>query len=509
MDIVLRMTGLSGTTAARRVGLGAPGRQVELLWVLGLSLAAAVVGVALAHSTLIQVAILVAALPIAIALAMRSPGSLILGLAVWLVAMGTVRRLLLGSGSTALLGDPLLLIEPAVLLLLTAVAAGRGAFRDRTLLAKGVLALNLLALIEAVNPLQGGLTVGLAGLLFVLVPMLAFWIGRSLGGDRTIRLLFRLLAYLALPAAAYGLGQTYLGFPSWDERWIQTAGYAALNVGGVIRAFGSFSSSAEYASFLGVGIVVWFALSRRVRAAPIALVAMALLGTAIFLDSSRGVVVLTVAALGVMAAAMARVRMATAAIWGIAALGLLFLLGSHVVPSGPVSGSTAALVQHQIDGLTQPLNPQDSTLGVHFSELVFGVKSAVTHPLGYGTGAINLAASKFGGTAQATEVDPSNAGSAFGLLGLIAYLVVAISGLAASYRVASARRDWLAIAVLGLIVVTFLQWLNGGQYAVAWLPWLALGWVDSQWDKVGVAYTGRLAHATAMGETCQASSASE
>jgi hypothetical protein len=31
---------------------------------------------------------------------------------------------------------------------------------------------------------------------------------------------------------------------------------------------------------------------------------------------------------------------------------------------------------------------------------------------------------------------------------------------------------------LGLLVVMVLQWLNGGQYAVALLVWLTLGWLD-------------------------------
>jgi hypothetical protein len=28
--------------------------------------------------------------------------------------------------------------------------------------------------------------------------------------------------------------------------------------------------------------------------------------------------------------------------------------------------------------------------------------------------------------------------------------------------------------------LTFLQWLNGGQYAIAFLLWLTFGWIDRQ-----------------------------
>lgn len=482
----LRLTGLN-----RRLA------DPELVATLALVLSATLAGVALAHPSLTQVVLLAAALPIALGLALRSPRALILTLACWLVALGTLRRLLLGRGSTALFGDPLLLVEPVVLALLAAVAWGKGAGRDRSRLGQAVLVLCLLALIEAANPLQGGLKVGLGGLLFVLVPMLGFWVGRSICDDTTMRRLLVILALLALPAAAYGLAQTYVGFPSWDTRWIQTDGYAALNVGGVIRAFASFSSAAEYASFLGVGIAVWFAMARHPRALPVALPAVALLGTAVFLDSSRGVVVLAVVAIGVMAAALAGVRLVPAALCGLGALALLLLGASHLGGEAAGAGATGALVAHQVGGLAHPFNGQDSTLSLHLSELVSGLKGAVTAPWGHGTGSITLAASKFGGSVQGTEVDPSNAGQAFGLPGLVAYLVVAVLGLTRAYRVAARRRDFVAVALLGVLAVTFLQWLNGGQYAVAWLPWLALGWVDRAHAGLGATTSAQPAGASA------------
>jgi hypothetical protein len=65
-----------------------------------------------------------------------------------------------------------------------------------------------------------------------------------------------------------------------------------------------------------------------------------------------------------------------------------------------------------------------------------------------------------------------------GLPGLIAYLVVLFAGMFRVYGIARLRRDDLALAALGVVTVTALQWLNGGQYAVAVLPWLVLGWAD-------------------------------
>ncbi len=130
----------------------------ETVAVLGLA-GAALFGVLLAASVSLHILLALAVLPLVLAVVWRSPRTTILGLAFWLVALGLVRRLI-GSGSSTGLGDPLLLVAPAVLVLLFVVACGRGALRSRTPLANAVGLLSLLALVEAANPLQGGLTVG-------------------------------------------------------------------------------------------------------------------------------------------------------------------------------------------------------------------------------------------------------------------------------------------------------------------------------------------------------------
>jgi hypothetical protein len=91
---------------------------------------------------------------------------------------------------------------------------------------------------------------------------------------------------------------------------------------------------------------------------------------------------------------------------------------------------------------------------------------------------VTLAGTKFGGAEASTEADPSNAAVAWGIPGLIAYLVISISGLLRGYQLAFIRRDWLAPAALAILILMLSQWLNGGQYAVAFLPWLLLGWID-------------------------------
>jgi hypothetical protein len=411
------------------------------------------------------------------AVGLVSPRLLVYVLVVWLAALGAARRLLTEisppGGS-----DVLLLVAPTGVFALLLAARARGAFRNRTRLANTVLVLGGLIVLGALNPLQGGLAVGLGGLLFLLVPLLWFWIGRALCDDVLLRNVFRLLVVLSVPAALYGIHQTFVGFPSWDEQWIRESGYQALNVYGVTRPFSSFSAASEYATFLAIGIVILVGLGLKMRFIAWTGVAIGLLAVAVFLQSGRGVVFVVALALALMAAA--RLRVSPVVAMGFGALGLLAVpyLTSQFAP-GSYRGEAAPLVQHQVEGLADPLSPETSTLQGHFDLVGLGIGNAFTSPLGVGTGAVTTAGTKFGGTSAGTETDPSNLSTALGLPGLLAYAVLLLVAFQRTYAVA-ARGDRLALIALGILTVTILQWFNGGQYAVAPIPWLVLGWLDGR-----------------------------
>jgi len=414
-----------------------------------------------------------------VGLVIRSPRLVLYLLLGWLSVLGLLRRLVTTFGPAGSLGDPLLLVAPAVWVLLAAVALSLGALRQRTPLANTVLLLTGLLTVSVVNPLQGSPFVGLAGFLLVVPPMLAFWVGRGLVDDLMLKKVAVLVAGLAIPAAAYGLIQTLSGFPPWDARWIADSGYAALNVGGVIRAFGSFASGAEYAGFLAIGIVTWLALGRGILRLPLTLAALALLGTALWFESSRGIIVLTSMAAVLLLLARRGVPLRWALLGAVAVLAALPWLISQVAPAQFSGNATGDLATHQVQGLTDPFG-QQSTLPTHIAMVTDGLQQAIANPLGLGVGAVTSAAGKYGGVVGGTEADPGNAAVAAGALGLVAYILTVFRGLPLAYRVAARRRDAVALAALGILSVTFLQWLNGAQYAVAPLPWLVLGWLDRQ-----------------------------
>jgi hypothetical protein len=414
-----------------------------------------------------------------VGIASRSPRLLLPATVVWLTALGLTRRVVteLGSGSHL---DPLLLVGPLGLALLAVSATRRGAMLGPSRLTKAVLILSLLILLGAANPLQGSILTGASSLLFVLVPTFGFWIGRVID-DRALRALFALLAALGVVVAVYGLLQTLSGFPSWDKHWIARVDLGSLDVGGVIRPFSTFSSAAEYAEYLCVAIAIWVAAAFRPRFAPISIVALALLVPALVLESSRGAAVIVLVATGVMLGAWRRVPLAVAAVIGALLLAALsFGLRSYAsTPTPTVGAGSATLVSHEVNGLTEPFNSQHSTLGAHLTLIGYGVREALRDPVGRGTGTVTIAGSTFGGTRFGTEADPSNMAVALGVPGLLAYLVVAVLALRVVYQNARVRRDVLSLAALGILIVTVLQWLNGGLYSVAFLPWVVLGWADS------------------------------
>lgn len=438
---------------------------------------AALTGLLVVHPAGLRLAMASAVGTLLVAIAVRAPRQTAYLLAAWLVALGTLRRLTTGLNDGSVAVDPLLAVAPFLFGVLGVLALRAGAARQRSPLTTTVIGLIGVLMLSALNPAQGGLQVGLTGVAVVVAPMLSFFVGRSLLTRQGIGRLLGVVAALAVPAAGYGLVQVFVGFPSWDQRWIDNQGYVALNLGNdVVRPFGSFASGQEFGTFVAVGLVILLAFSSGVRRA-VTIPAACLLSAAVWYESARTLLVTLVVAVGVMGAARAGWPIRRALLAGMAVLALLPSVAASLAPerfSNDASGTVAA---RNVEGLADPFG-ESSTLTAHFDAMTSGIRSAFTNPLGQGVGSITNAAATLGGAALGTESDPGNAGVAAGLVGLGLYLATVALGFARTYRLASRTRGPLDLAALGIITVTFLHWLTGGLYAVAWLPWFVLGWVD-------------------------------
>jgi hypothetical protein len=416
------------------------------------------VAASLLHPSGFRVALAAALSLLVFAVGTWAPRHLLYALVVWLASLGLVRRLI-SEVSPPGEADALLLVGPVAIAVLLLVTAQEERARPRTSLATAVLVLTM------------------------LVVLLAFWVGRKLCDDATLTSVIKLTGVLAIPAAGYGLGQVFLGFPPWDETWIRERGYESLSVfakdveGQAYRPFASFSSASEYAAFLGVATVIWLGYRLMTRRTAVAAGVVGLIAAAILYASSRGVVLGIMTALGLMFAARRRLPLGVAFL-AVAAF-LVVPFGVSRVVAGTVDDTSGGtLVAHQLQGFSDPLDPEKSTLALHLSIITEGVRSITAEPLGLGVGAVTLAGSKFGESARGTEADLSNVAVALGIPGLVAYLVFVVVAFTRTYRLAAARQEPLALVALGILTVTLLQLLNGAHYGAAFLPWLVLGWVE-------------------------------
>jgi hypothetical protein len=422
---------------------------------------------------------LVAALVFAVllvSLALTRPAAAVVATIVYLVLLAFMRRLLIPVTGGWFSADPMLLVGPLIAIVLLARLFGLERRRwAPDLLSKLVLAVLLLTIVEVANPSGNGVKAGITGLLFMAVPLLWFFVGRELVSDSLSDRLLSLVVVLGAAIGIYGVLQTQLGFPSWDAQWIDLGGFSSLNVGGVTRAFGTFSSFVEYGLFTGSALAVAYAMVLRGRA--VAIFALPPLAVALFLASYRASLITTAIAIVVLSGLRTR-HAWTAAIVTVCALGLGFA-GLKVFGGSLSSAGGNSLVAHQLGGITDPLNPENSTLTVHFGRMTEGCKSWITHLLGQGPAVTNNA-SGVGGSpfdqTQATEIDFSNAFVALGLPGGVLYLATIFGTLFFAVRSYFAGREAM-LPVIGLLIVGLGQWLTGGHYALSPLTWLLVGCV--------------------------------
>lgn len=465
----------------------------------GLVLAAGLVAGMLAMVPFVVRLLLAAAGAAAVlAAAEKRPRWLILALFAALPFLGFLRRLLIpvaGWSGT----DPLLLISPvAVVCLLGFWLVRRPGPALSTPMTRGVTLFILVAGIQMFNPLQG-LAVGPIGGLFAIPPLLWYYVGVQLADDSLLERLFTVTQVVALICGLYGLYQTFFGLLDVELMWVSLAGYNSLYVGNVIRAISTFASAAEYALYLNVGSVV--AVARAMQTGKVTyLLPMLIYVPALFLESSRGPVILLGLAVAVMFAIRGHSRFAVGVRFvAIAAASFLVIVAAAKVLQA--AGVGGPLVEHQVGGLLNPTDDEHSTANLHGEMFTEGIVRGIKNPFGRGVGSITLACSKFGSFCHNWEVDVSNAFYALGPAGGLPFLwlqVAALSTVIGWYR--RSRHPSLLI-VTGILLVALGQWWNSGYYVITPMVWLLIGYVNTfVWSrKQSCAEVGGTLHAGGTG----------
>ena len=394
--------------------------------------------------------------------------------------------------------DPLLLVGPAVVVIYVVNLAIQRIIPRDTPLARRLPWLLGLMVLEIFNPLQGGLMIGLSGALFFIVPVLWYFVGRRIGTEPVIINLFKIVVCVAVLAAAYGLYQTWFGFTESEKEWLTlTAAHnGAMDVFGTTRAFSFFTSPAEYAHFLGFGIVLCVCGIMQGKRRLFLL--LPFLGLAVFLTSSRGLIVIILTTCTVLWAAQGHTmrswipRVVLAAT--IAILGLVWSL--HQVQNINSSAQTQALIQHQTDGLLDPLNSEHSTAQVHTGMIGSGIIQGFTNPLGRGLGASNLASIKYSDNTSSNSSDNSSNGSSesdignvfisLGFVGGLLYLSILFLVLKCAFEFWRRSRSQVALGLLAILLVSMGQWTSIGEYSGFTLVWFCLGALDRlslEWNR--------------------------
>lgn len=416
------------------------------------------------------------------ALALLRPGTAVIATLVYLLFLGDIRRIVSERAGLAA-QDPLLVVGPVVVGLLFLRLLFERRIRPDTPLAKMVMGLTVFMALEIANPIQGGFTVGVAGALFYMVPLIWFWVGRSMPSEQVARDLTQIvIPIVAALAAVLGLYQTFYGFLSFEAHWVREQianGFASMVIGGsVVRAFSFFTSPGEYSTFLSVAVVCCAAPLIVGRRRWISLL-IPLIIWAIFLASVRGSIVLAVLAVLAMVSLTGRnsEQMITRAFLALVLGGGAMYFGLHRLQDMTSTSQRLEVLEgHVIDGL---LNPGESSATGHFQIAVWGIEEGLKNPLGEGLGATTMAAGKLGSHGMAGyENDIANMFASLGMFGGLLYVAIILYELYSVFVIWRDRRLFMALTVFGVLVSQLGYWLDGGRYSMLAIVWFLIGMMD-------------------------------
>jgi hypothetical protein len=401
---------------------------------------------------------------------------------IWLALLGEVRRDLIplvGYTET----DPLIVAAPFLAILHLLFLWYRKRIATDTKTRRWVAVLMVWMGFEALNPMQGGLLVGVSGIMFNMTPIFWFWIARSSGSLKSLRMLGAVVLTLAVVAGLVGLRQTYIGFSAAEQQWIEITKFTLAINGTVLRPMSTFCSPAEYSNFVGVGTAVAFAYF--LRGHRLALVLVVFLATALFLSSARSSTFTSIGASVILWALQGR----SMRVWaprlavGIAVIGAGGYYALHSVDTSSYDNTNKQLVSHEINGLTDPFG-KSSDGTAHATLVTGGVLTGITNPIGYGLGANTMAGLRLhdsSGTAKNAEFDIATMFATLGVIGGVAFVGSMVLTIRSAVSAWNYTRAIGPLVVVAIVVASFGSWLTAGHYEQGPMVWLSLGLLDGFW----------------------------
>ncbi len=398
--------------------------------------------------------------------------------------------------------DPIHLLTPIVTVFAMAVLMRKERLNIliATPLARPVSLLVLLFFLEIFNPLQGGLVVGLSGALFMLVPVAWFYFGQTVN-ERFMRRAMMLIVFLGILASLHGLYQLMLGYPAFEQYWLDNTDlYQAIAVGHVRRAIATFSSAEEWGRYVQFGAIIAFGFAAgtknmRGRLGWI-LCGLASIG-AILLSGQRTAIFGTI--LGIATLILLGARSLSNALARLVLM-LMPVLLVVVFVKPPTADdvweknekeTVTALLSHAQRGTLKPAG--EDSLQIRFEnwgELL--VTNIPARPLGAGLGAGTLGEARFA-KEEADELPPIDnsilvIALACGIPGALLFVWILSRATWFSLSMARQARDDTENANVKRIVASLMLplvlnsvfGLTFTIYSVAPIAWLLIGWISRE-----------------------------
>ena len=394
--------------------------------------------------------------------------------------------------------DPIHIVTPLVTLLALAMLLQRRKLRifRATPLAGVVSILGLIYFLEIFNPLQGGLSVGFSGALFMLVPVAWFYFGQDMK-PAFMETALRLMVVLGILTSLYGLYQLAYGFPSFEQYWIEnTEFYNSIQVGNVKRALATYSSAEEWGRYIEIGGLVAFGFGACARvllrraawfACGVALTSMLLLTgqrTAIF-GLVLGVFVLLMLGAQSWRGAFGRLLLAAAPVVLIAVF-VPAPTNDDMLSHGDDTMGT--LLSHTIRGTLRPA--EEDSLQERLKNWTFLATDVIPYrPLGIGIGGTSLGAWMFNKDLDLPPIDSYFISVVLtcGLPVALLFMWILLRATRMSWRAfrlaepgSHEVRVWrIAATLMPVFILNSMFGNTFTLYSVAPVGWLLIGWISA------------------------------
>lgn len=403
----------------------------------------------------------------------------------YLCILGGLRRYMLPIlGYSSL--DALLLVAPIIVVLFFINRMLRRDIPRDTRLSKLTFWFMIILLLEIVNPLQGGLMVGVTSAMYYVVPVMWFYVGRSFGSNETLKAFFNTVLVASALGVIYAMYQQFVGFTEVERQWIAiTKNDGGLYLVGTHRVFSFFPSFSEYAHFVIFGVVL--SLVGTLKRNRSMVILYVLFFMALVLTSSRGALLTGVACSVLVWAVQGKSfrswapRLVIAAVIGLSAL----VFGLTTAKEANLDPTAEALVDHQARGLLAPLERKRSTGDDHVQQVVKAIVIGIRYPFGNGLGMTTIAGGKVSGgdtgirgEGFGAESDIGNVFISCGAIGGVLYVFLIGTAFWRAARRWYFERDEISLATLIMMFASVNFWLMGSHYAETTTIWFILGSLD-------------------------------